>query len=65
MQEQPTLKFISVQVTGDDYRILTEIARQDAISSGATSVNLSASVRRMIRQDAERRQLHELATTTA
>lgn len=55
MQEQP-MKFVNAQMTNDDYTILADIARQDAVESGATSVNISATIRRLIRQEARRRQ---------
>ena len=54
---QDSLKFINAQVTSDDYSVLAEIARQDSELSGAASVNLSATIRRLIRQEAKRRQV--------
>ncbi len=53
MQEQP-MKFVNAQVTNDDYEALSKIAERDAEISGATSINLSATIRRLIRQEARR-----------
>jgi len=54
---EQTTKFITAQVTDRDYGVLSEIARQDAELHGATSVNLSAVLRRLIRDEAKRRQV--------
>ena len=55
--EQSQLKFINAQVTSEDYSVLAEIARQDSELNGAASVNMSATIRRLIRDEAKRRQV--------
>ena len=51
---EPVGNWISASITDSDKAVLAEITRQDAQETGTVG-NLSATVRRLIRQEARRR----------
>lgn len=54
--DKPLANWISASITETDKVLLLEIARQDEQETGVTS-NMSATIRRLIRQEANRRRI--------
>jgi hypothetical protein len=55
--DKPITSFISASLTDSDKFLLSEIARQDEEQTGVSS-NMSATIRRLIRQEARRRRIN-------
>jgi len=53
----PTTNWVSASITDIDKAILAEITRQDGQETGTVG-NQSATIRRLIRQEAKRRKIH-------
>lgn len=56
MTTEPMTNWISASITDSDKLLLGEITRQDAMETGTVG-NLSATMRRLIRQEAKRRKI--------
>ena len=54
MQDQQQ-RWVNASLSETDYSALVAIASQDANETGAVSINLSATLRRLIRQESKRR----------
>jgi len=52
-----TTNWVSASITDIDKAILAEITRQDGQETGTVG-NMSATIRRLIRQEAKRRKIH-------
>ena len=52
--DRPVVNWISASITDTDKYLLAEITRQDEEQTGVSS-NMSATIRRLIRQEAKRR----------
>ena len=56
MNEPAIINWISASITDTDKAVLAEITRLDSQETGVTN-NMSATIRRLIRQEAKRRKI--------